>query len=140
MKQEEIEERVLPEFPIDVQRDILDIINDTPSLVKLGDKEYRVVGTLDNTDCIKLLIAAGANINATDKDGNTPLHWAADGGRLANTRLLISMGANPNATNNKGRTPLDVAKVRQQNSSNTADEFKNNLQLTIDVLEKVTKY
>ena len=42
MKQEEIEERVLPEFPIDVQRDILDIINDTPSLVKLGDKEYRV--------------------------------------------------------------------------------------------------
>ena len=42
MKQEETEERVLSEFPIDVQRDILDIINDTPSLVKLGDKEYRV--------------------------------------------------------------------------------------------------
>ena len=30
------------DFPIDVKRNILDIINDTPSLVRLGDKEYRV--------------------------------------------------------------------------------------------------
>ena len=30
------------DFPIDVKRDILNIINDTPSLVRLGEKEYRV--------------------------------------------------------------------------------------------------
>lgn len=30
------------DFPIDVQRDIVDIINDTPSLVRLGDKDYVV--------------------------------------------------------------------------------------------------
>ena len=36
------EENVLQEFPIDVQRDIVDIINDTPSLVMLGNKEYSV--------------------------------------------------------------------------------------------------
>ena len=36
------EEELLPDFSIDVKRDILDIINDTPSLVRLGDKEYRV--------------------------------------------------------------------------------------------------
>jgi hypothetical protein len=30
------------DFPIDVKRDIIDIINDTPSLVKIGEKEYRV--------------------------------------------------------------------------------------------------
>ena len=30
------------DFPIDIKRDIIDIINDTPSLVALGDKEYRV--------------------------------------------------------------------------------------------------
>lgn len=30
------------DFPIDIKRDILDIINDTPSLVRLDDKEYRV--------------------------------------------------------------------------------------------------
>lgn len=38
----EEEENTLPEFTIDTQRDILDIINDAPSLVKLGSKEYRV--------------------------------------------------------------------------------------------------
>lgn len=32
----------LQDFPIDVKRDIVDIINDTPSLVRLGTKEYRV--------------------------------------------------------------------------------------------------
>ena len=36
------EQNEIKDFPIDVQRDIVDIINDTPSLVKLGDKEYRV--------------------------------------------------------------------------------------------------
>ena len=30
------------DFPIDVKRDIVSIINDTPSLVRLGNKEYRV--------------------------------------------------------------------------------------------------
>ena len=42
MKKDNTEEKVLPEFSIDVQRDIIDIINDSPSLVKLGDKEYTV--------------------------------------------------------------------------------------------------
>ena len=32
----------LDDFPIDIKRDIVDIINDTPSLVMLGDAEYRV--------------------------------------------------------------------------------------------------
>lgn len=39
-KQEEKDE--MQDFPIDVKRDIVDILNDTPSLVVLGDKEYRV--------------------------------------------------------------------------------------------------
>lgn len=39
-KQENNQE--LSDFPIDIKRDILDIINDSPSLVHLGDKEYKV--------------------------------------------------------------------------------------------------
>ena len=30
------------DFPIDIKRDIVDILNDTPSLVRLGDKDYTV--------------------------------------------------------------------------------------------------
>ena len=36
------ETKNLPEFTLDVQRDILDIINDSPTLVRMGAKEYRV--------------------------------------------------------------------------------------------------
>jgi hypothetical protein len=41
-KVQEEEEDVLQDFSIEVKRNIIDIINDSPSLVKLGDKEYRV--------------------------------------------------------------------------------------------------
>lgn len=44
-KQEQIqeeEEKKFQDFPIDIKRDIVDILNDTPSLVVLGNKEYRV--------------------------------------------------------------------------------------------------
>ena len=32
----------MSDFPIDIKKDIVDILNDTPSLVMLDDKEYRV--------------------------------------------------------------------------------------------------
>lgn len=41
-KEKEQEQDLLQDFPIDIKRDIVDIINDTPSLVKLGDKDYMV--------------------------------------------------------------------------------------------------
>lgn len=37
-------EEGLPDFSTDVKRNIVDIINDCPSLVRLGEKEYRVKG------------------------------------------------------------------------------------------------
>lgn len=40
--EKEADKMELQDFPIDVRRDIIDIINDTPSLVRLGEKEYRV--------------------------------------------------------------------------------------------------
>ena len=41
-KQKDTQENNLKDFPIDIKRDIVDIINDTPSLVHLDNKEYRV--------------------------------------------------------------------------------------------------
>ena len=41
-KEQKKEEEELQDFSIDTKRDILDIINDSPSLVRLGDAEYRV--------------------------------------------------------------------------------------------------
>ena len=41
-KQEETVDDVMKDFSLEVKRDIVDIINDSPSLVLLGDKEYVV--------------------------------------------------------------------------------------------------
>ena len=39
---QEMAQEEMADFPIDVKRDIVSIINDSPSLVRLGDKEYTV--------------------------------------------------------------------------------------------------
>ena len=44
MKENNVEQtkQEMSDFPIDIKKDIVSILNDTPSLVKLGDREYRV--------------------------------------------------------------------------------------------------
>jgi ankyrin repeat protein len=55
------------------------------------------------------LIDAGADVNAADDVGSTPLHFAAKGESEEVVELLIDAGANVNAANNKGETPLNNA-------------------------------
>ncbi|MCX6774391.1 MAG: ankyrin repeat domain-containing protein [Candidatus Micrarchaeota archaeon] len=53
-----------------------------------------------------LLIKRGADVNANDDDGDTPLMLAVDEGNLGIIRMLIRSGANVNAKNNEGETAL----------------------------------
>ncbi len=57
-----------------------------------------------NTDCVELLIEHGADPNAANDDGATPLHWGA--GSMEIVRLLIEKWADPNARSKLGNTPL----------------------------------
>ncbi len=58
-----------------------------------------------------MLIDRGANVNATDKLGMTPLLWAAssDFGDPAMVELLLKAGARPDAKNKDGLTALALA-------------------------------
>lgn len=55
------------------------------------------------------LIAAGANLNAYDDQGATPLHLAVRFGMPTLVRLLLDAGADPDLPDNVGRTPRSMA-------------------------------
>ena len=56
---------------------------------------------------IELLLNAGADIDARDTSGDTPLHEACQGSKDPQVfRALLQAGADPNARDNDGSTPL----------------------------------
>jgi ankyrin repeat protein len=76
-------------------------------------------GTVDIIDAAKRqdrgalhrLLADGANVNVTQGDGATALHWAVHRDDARATRLLLASGANVNAVNALGATPLWLAAI-----------------------------
>ena len=58
---------------------------------------------------VSALIAAGADLEARDQYGATPLNWAAGYGCAECVTLLLKAGAKVMARNLKGATPLHVA-------------------------------
>ena len=69
---------------------------------------------------LKILLAAGANVNEKDEDGNTPLHKAVYSGheyhadpikdQVEVITLLLKAGADVNTVNGNGNTPLAGAR------------------------------
>ena len=56
-------------------------------------------------------MARGAEINAQDFHGKTPLYWAAYVGRMQLVMFLLSRGADANIKSKDGFTPLGIAEA-----------------------------
>jgi ankyrin repeat protein len=96
---------------------------DTPSLLNCASAS-------PNKDVAQMLIAKGADVNAWDKNGITPLYSVAQGASrlekqkeaLEVAELLIAKGADVNAKNNEGKNPVVPLPLERLNFSNWRDK------------------
>lgn len=64
----------------------------------------------DGKQSFDFLLDYGMDVNVTDDEGNTPLHYAIQNGRVEAVQELLAKGASVNATNHLGETPLFFAR------------------------------
>lgn len=77
-----------------------------------GDRPLHWASHDGKDDVVRLLLEHGADVNARDAIGMTPLAWAArvEHGNERTLRALLEAGADPGVTCELGRTPLDWAR------------------------------
>src|SRR5690242_695645 len=58
---------------------------------------------------VRALLAKKADVNVTQVDGTTALHWAVRANDVEMTEMLLSAGAKASAANQSGATPMLLA-------------------------------
>ncbi len=65
-----------------------------------------------NVAALRTLVAQKVDVNVTEPDGTTALHWAADLGDVRTVDMLLKAGAKLKASNRYGATPLGLAAAK----------------------------
>lgn len=76
----------------------------------LGHTPLHVAALNLDSGPLRALLAAGAPVNARDRDGATPLHMAAFATRRENAELLLKAGADPLIRTHEGRDVASMAR------------------------------
>src|SRR5579871_6881103 len=73
--------------------------------------DLRLIDAVKSNDLktIRSLLAQHADVNVTENDGSTALHWAAQRNNLEIADLLLASGANAKAATRYNITPLFLA-------------------------------
>ena len=73
------------------------------------DRALNLAAQNGHVEVVKLLLEAGAEIDAANLGGSTALHLAAVNGCTGVVRLLLAAGADQNLTDQRGDRPMDFA-------------------------------
>ena len=75
------------------------------------DDDPALLEELQGRKCeiVQMLLAHGANPNAPDAEGDTPLHFAACDNQCKIARVLLEAGANVGARTDHASTPIELA-------------------------------
>lgn len=80
----------------------------------------------NSMECIEILVDHGADIEARDENGETPLHHAARDSYAEDINFLIERGANMNAISELGLTPAHTVckrDIHQQDQITSVEAF-----------------
>ena len=80
-----------------------------PGFDRIGAPPFREASNRDPVEAMKVLLAAGANVNAKAPDGSTLLHQAVTAKQVPIIKLLVEKGAKLDAVNKDNQTPLLLA-------------------------------
>jgi len=79
--------------------------------LKAASADLRLIQAVKNSDLktVRSLLAQHVDVNATEADGSSALHWAAERDSAEMTELLLKAGADAKAATRYGITPLFFA-------------------------------
>jgi ankyrin repeat protein len=87
--------------------------------VYAGDTALHIAAAAYDSDVVRELVSAGANVAAANRRGAEPLHYAVDGvpgsarwnpaSQQETVECLVELGADPNAVDKNGTTPVHRA-------------------------------
>jgi hypothetical protein len=76
---------------------------------------HAAISLNSSTEMARLLLDAGADVNAKQAGGYTPLHQASSAGKKELVLLLLERGADRSAVCDQGKTPAEYARERNRN-------------------------
>ncbi len=76
------------------------------------EEERPNVERIECDKVLRMLLDAGADVNAADKHGVTPIYKAAESRSAKAVRMLLDAGADVRAADKHGVTPLNKAAER----------------------------